>query len=63
MPGRRLTQRQKKRIQHIQDRRRKKLEAKVQESLDRGGNEAPREGQVVTRHGSHLAIESDAGSA
>ena len=61
MPGRRLTQRQKKRIQHIQDRRRKRLESRLQESIDLSEDAAPQEGRVVTRHGSSLAVECGPG--
>ncbi len=77
MRGRRLSERQRQRIEAIQERRRQRLESRtnlVLEELDAdriasadaddnaAAGPAPRRGLVVARHGAHLAVEDSAGS-
>jgi ribosome biogenesis GTPase len=66
MPRRRLSERQRQRIQAIQERRRQRLSERtsaVLDDLDPDGDTAPaRQGRVVVRHGAHLAVEDDAGT-
>jgi ribosome biogenesis GTPase len=57
MSGRRLSERQRQRIRQIQDKRKKRLEQRVDEALDDSGAGTPREGRVITRHGVNLAVE------
>jgi ribosome biogenesis GTPase len=56
MAKRRLTERQRERIGAIQERRRKKLEQHADQALSEISETAPREGQVITRHGQNLII-------
>ena len=56
MARRRLSQRQKERIQKIQDRRRQRLSERIERVLEEVDGEAPQEGRVITRHGRNLAI-------
>jgi ribosome biogenesis GTPase len=74
MPRRRLSERQRQRIQAIQERRRRRLESRtstVLDDLDEAGDagapeddgtSVPQHGLVVVRHGAHLAVEDDAGT-
>jgi ribosome biogenesis GTPase len=62
MARRRLSERQIARIQRIQERRRHKLEARAELSLDaREDEDAPRAGMVVVRHGANLLVEDAQG--
>jgi ribosome biogenesis GTPase len=76
MRGRRLSERQRERIQAIQERRRERLESRTNAVLDKLDAErtatadpandaatgpAPQAGLVVVRHGAHLAVEDAAG--
>jgi ribosome biogenesis GTPase len=71
MPRRRLSERQRQRIQAIQERRRQRLESRTSAVLDGleqnaaagdGTDAAARPGLVVVRHGAHLAIEDADGT-
>ncbi len=62
MAKRRLTQRQKERIQAIQERRRKRVEVRVEEALDDGGEDKLCEGLIITRHGQNLAVADNQGA-
>lgn len=62
MAKRRLTQRQKERIQAIQERRREKVEARAEEALVDSGDTEAREGLVITRHGQNLAVADSQGT-
>ncbi|MES9961459.1 MAG: small ribosomal subunit biogenesis GTPase RsgA [Sedimenticola sp.] len=61
MAKRRLSQRQKERIQAIQDRRRQRMETRAQAALHEAEKDAPRPGRVITRHGQNLVVESEEG--
>lgn len=62
MTKRRLSGRQIERIQTIQDRRRQRLAARVDNALSEiEGEPLPVEGRVVVRHGANLAIEDAEG--
>jgi ribosome biogenesis GTPase len=59
---RRLSGRQIERIRTIQDRRRQRLTARVDEVLSElDGEPTPQEGRVVVRHGANLAVEDATG--
>lgn len=58
MPRRRLSERQIKRIQKIQERRRQRLDERAQLTQSERDEEPAREGLVVVRHGANLAVES-----
>ncbi len=62
MPPRRLTQRQKRRIQQIQERRRGRLESRIEKAAAGSEDEPPRDGRVVARHGSNLAVDAGNGA-
>ena len=59
MARRRLSGQQIARIQRIQERRRSKLEARAELSLDRADqdDEEPQQGLVVVRHGANILVE------
>jgi len=61
MPRRRLTQRQKARIQAIQEQRREKLGRRAEQSLADAGTSPTEQGRVVVRHGATLVIEAESG--
>lgn len=61
MPRRRLSERQKERIQSIQERRRRRLEERTQRVLDELDESRPENGLVVVRHGANLAVEDENG--
>ncbi|WP_373508460.1 ribosome small subunit-dependent GTPase A [Thiocapsa sp.] len=62
MTKRRLSGRQIERIQTIQDRRRQRLAARVDNALSEiEGEPLPVEGRVVVRHGANLAVEDTDG--
>jgi ribosome biogenesis GTPase len=61
MPGRRLSERQQRRIKSIQERRRRRLAARVDEALSHADPEAPREGRIITRHGANLVVQDHGG--
>jgi ribosome biogenesis GTPase len=58
MAKRRLTQQQKNRIQAIQQKRRDRLDDRVESCLEDGTESPPLEGRVIIRHGATLGIES-----
>jgi ribosome biogenesis GTPase / thiamine phosphate phosphatase len=73
MPRRRLSERQRERIQAIQERRRERLASRTDAVLDELDAEAvgaeagvgvgaPQSGLIVVRHGAHLAVEDAAGA-
>jgi len=62
MAKRRLTQRQRERINAIQERRRKRLEERAEQALEEAGDDAPRLGRVITRHGQNLAVADEQGN-
>ncbi|MEJ1403935.1 MAG: small ribosomal subunit biogenesis GTPase RsgA [Candidatus Sedimenticola sp. (ex Thyasira tokunagai)] len=62
MAKRKLTQRQKERIQAIQERRRKKVETRAEEALEDGNDSDLSEGLVITRHGQNLAVADNQGA-
>ncbi len=62
MPKRRLSQRQKERIRHIQERRRKSLAERAEQAMDEADGEAPQAGRVITRHGHNLAVIDEVGT-
>jgi len=53
--ARRLSDRQKERIQKIQDRRRQRLEERAEASLEESDDQ-PLEGRIIARHGANLAV-------
>jgi ribosome biogenesis GTPase len=53
---RKLTKRQKERIRHIQDKRRRHLSGQKEHSSEQDGDLDPSEGRVVTRHGRNLLV-------
>jgi ribosome biogenesis GTPase len=57
MSGRRLSERQQRRIRSIQERRRQRLAARVDEALSHADPQGPQEGRVITRHGSNLVVQ------
>lgn len=59
MAKRKLTERQRERINAIQERRRKKLDQHANQALAIAGEETPRHGRVITRHGQNLVIADD----
>ncbi len=61
MARRRLSQRQKERIEKIQERRRRQLATRVEGVLASGEQQPPREGRVVARHGANLAVKDARG--
>ena len=61
MSGRRLSERQQRRIQSIQERRRQRLAARVDEALSHDDSEGPREGRIITRHGANLVVQDRSG--
>ena len=61
MSRRRLTQRQKERIQAIQSRRREKCAQRAEQALETEVGEQPHEGVVITRHGQNLAVADSGG--
>jgi ribosome biogenesis GTPase len=58
---RRLTKRQKERIRHIQEKRRRRLSGHQEQGLEQDGEATPREGRVVTRHGRNLLVADQEG--
>ncbi|MES9856031.1 MAG: small ribosomal subunit biogenesis GTPase RsgA [Sedimenticola sp.] len=62
MAKRRLTQRQKERIQAIQERRRGKVEARAEAALGGSSDNDLSEGLVITRHGQNLAVADSQGT-
>lgn len=61
MAKRRLTQRQKERIDKIQEKRRRNLEERVEQILDHTDEAQPRKGRVITRHGQNLVVADEEG--
>ena len=61
MSRRRLTQRQKARIQSIQQQRREKISKRVQQSLTKAGALPTQAGRVIIRHGATLGVEDSDG--
>jgi ribosome biogenesis GTPase len=61
MARRRLSQRQKVRIQAIQDQRRKRLAKRAEQVLASTETEPSRQGLVIIRHGATLGVEADNG--
>lgn len=61
MARRRLSERQRARIQRIQERRRSKLEARVELARVELDEERPRGGLVAVRHGANLVVEDVSG--
>jgi len=61
MPGRQLSKRQLARIRNIQERRRERLTERAERALAGNPTEQPRHGQVITRFGSRLVVEDEAG--
>ncbi|MCG8426142.1 MAG: small ribosomal subunit biogenesis GTPase RsgA [Chromatiales bacterium] len=61
MAKRRLSQRQKERIQAIQERRRQKMELRAQAALEESDDEQLEEGLVITRHGQNLVVADQQG--
>jgi len=59
MARRRLSQKQRERIQAIQARRRGQLAQRADEALSRSGEEEQRAGLVITRHGQNLVVSGD----
>ncbi|MCW8889208.1 MAG: small ribosomal subunit biogenesis GTPase RsgA [Sedimenticola sp.] len=59
MAKRRLTDRQRERINAIQERRRKKLDQHASQALETSAGETPRQGRVITRHGQNLVVADD----
>ncbi|EGV51450.1 small ribosomal subunit biogenesis GTPase RsgA [endosymbiont of Riftia pachyptila] len=59
--GRRLSQRQRERIQAIQEKRRKRLEKQITESLAQSDVAPPQEGRVIIRHGATLMVVDESG--
>jgi len=61
MSGRHLSERQRARIQQVQDRRRLRLDERARAELAEVSPDQPRQGQVVVRHGADLTVEDDQG--
>ncbi len=61
MVRRRLSQRQKERIEKIQERRRRQLATRVEGVLASGEQGPPREGRIFARHGANLAVKDERG--
>jgi len=61
MSRRRLTQRQRARIQAIQEQRREQAARRAQQSIETAGERPARNGRVIVRHGASLAVEDDQG--
>lgn len=61
MPVRRLSQRQRARIDRLQDRHRQRLDEDAIEATDREDREPPRPGRIVVRHGADLAVKDEEG--
>jgi ribosome biogenesis GTPase len=59
---RRLTQRQRERIERIQQQRRQRLAERAERSLAGAAEDAPRAGRVVTRHGANLVVAGESGA-
>lgn len=62
MAKRKLTQRQRERIQAIQDRRRRKMEERAEQALEDADEDASHPGRVITRHGQNLAVADEQGN-
>ncbi len=62
MSRRRLTERQKARIQTIQNKRREAATTRADNKLGSTATEAARDGLVITRHGNNLLIEDPQGA-
>lgn len=62
MAKRKLTQRQKEHIQRIQEKRRERLAERAGETLEQHGEDAPREGRIIARHGQNLAVADAEGN-
>ncbi len=58
--ARRLTDRQKERIQKIQERRRQRLEERIEATLEESDDQ-PLEGRIIARHGANLAVSDSDG--
>jgi ribosome biogenesis GTPase len=61
MSRRRLSKQQKNRIQAIQEKRRQRLDSKAHQALASAGEQPPREGRVVIRHGATLGVDDGSG--
>ncbi len=61
MARRRLTQKQRERIQAIQQKRREQLARRAEEALAGAAADRLEEGTVITRHGQNLVVEDAAG--
>ncbi len=61
MAKRKLTDKQKEHIQRIQEKRRERLSERAEASLEQG-EDTPREGKVIARHGQNLAVADDTGN-
>ncbi len=59
--ARRLSDRQKERIQKIQERRRQRLEERAEATLEESDDQ-PLEGRIIARHGANLAVADSAGN-
>jgi ribosome biogenesis GTPase / thiamine phosphate phosphatase len=61
MAKRRLTLQQKNRIQAIQDKRRQRLQHRVDKTLSQAGDQPSLEGRVMIRHGATLGVQDPSG--
>ena len=61
MARRRLTRRQQERIRQLQEERRKRLDRRLEASLEESGGEQARPGRVVRRHGQSLLVRDERG--
>jgi ribosome biogenesis GTPase len=61
MPRRKLSNRQRKHIKAIQERRRQRLDDRASQVAEQAVGDEPRSGVVITRHGQNLMIEDKAG--
>ncbi|WP_457674413.1 small ribosomal subunit biogenesis GTPase RsgA [Thiolapillus sp.] len=61
MARRRLTKRQRERIAQLQEERRQRLAARVEQALKDADGEDVREGRVISRHGQHLMVQDTEG--
>lgn len=59
MAKRRLTDRQKARIAAIQEKRRQRMAARAEASLDQGQPDTTRHGRIITRHGQNLVVADE----
>jgi len=59
MARRRLSHKQRERIQAIQARRREQLAQRADQALSRSGKQEQRAGTVITRHGQNLVVSGD----